>query len=74
MSRKNLGTGAQREEVKGRLTQIDPDRFNLHSDDPQSGFLPTQSLLLSALLPADHLIIAIRLKNPSIRLNPVDDN
>jgi hypothetical protein len=49
----------QCDKVKGGLAQIDTDRFNLHGEDPPSGFLPTPSLLLLASLTAGHTIIAI---------------
>ncbi|MGZ4816257.1 MAG: hypothetical protein ACXVZV_12660, partial [Terriglobales bacterium] len=49
------------DEMEGGLTEIDPDRFNLHGDDPPFGFLPTPSLLLLAFLTADHIIIVIAL-------------
>jgi len=46
----DLATLAQCDEVEGGLAEIDPDRLNLHGDDPPSGFLPTTIISLVGLL------------------------
>jgi hypothetical protein len=58
LSHYDLATVAQCHEVKGGLAEIDPDRLNLHGDDPPSGFLPTTIITQVGLLAADHTIIA----------------